>query len=312
MDARLFLEPQQGTTYDQQLVIARAAETAGFSALFRSDHFLKMGDVDGLPGPTDAWVTLAGLARETESIRLGTLVTSATFRHGGLLAVTVAQVDQMSGGRVELGLGAGWFEAEHLGHGVPFPALGDRFDLLEDQLAIITGMWATPVGENFDHTGPALSVSGSPGLPKPAQSPRPPIVVGGRGPNRTPRLAATYADEFNQAFEGLEQYRTQLGRVRAACEARDRDPDSIVQSIALIVCCGEDEAAVRRRASAVGREPDELRENGAAGTPEEVVAKIASYADAGAQRIYLQFLDLSDLEQIQLLGKDVLPELAML
>lgn len=310
VDVRLFLEPQQGATYRDQLGVARAAEAAGFSALFRSDHFLKMGGVSGLPGPTDAWVTLAGLARETKTIRLGTLVTSATFRHGGLLAVTVAQVDEMSGGRVELGLGAGWFEDEHVGHGVPFPPLGERFDLLEDQLAVITGMWDTPIGDTFDHAGPTLTVRGATGLPKPAQTPRPPIVVGGRGPKRTPRLAATYADEFNQAFEGLEQFRAQRDRVRAACEARDRDPDSLVQSIALIVCCGEDEAAVKQRAAAIGREPDELRANGAAGTPEEVITKARAYAEAGADRIYLQFLDLSDLDQLALLGERVLPELA--
>lgn len=310
MDARIFLEPQQGATYDDQLAVTLAAEAAGFSAVFRSDHFLKMGDVSGLPGPTDAWVTLAGLARDTSTVRLGTLVTSATFRHAGVLAVTVAQVDQMSGGRVELGLGAGWYEAEHHAIGVPFPGLGDRFDLLEDQLAVITGMWATPIGGRFDHDGRVVSVSGSPGLPKPTQQPRPPIVVGGRGPKRTPQLAATYADEFNQAFEGLEQFSAQRGRVRAACEQQGRDPDSMAMSVALIVCCGEDEESLERRAAAVGRELDELRMNGAAGTPEEVVAKLASYAEAGADRVYLQFQDLTDLEQLSLLGDRVLPELA--
>lgn len=312
MDVRIFTEPQQGATYGDQLAVARAAEAAGFSAYFRSDHFLKMGDVTGLPGPTDAWVTLAGLACETSTIRLGTLVTSATFRHGGVLGITVAQVDEMSGGRVELGLGAGWFAEEHAAYGIPFPELGDRFDLLEDQLAVITGMWGTLVGETFDHAGPALTVVDSPGLPKPVQRPRPPIVIGGGGPTRTPRLAATYADEYNLPFNPVERFVEQRDRVRAACEAIDRDPDSIVMSVAVVVCCAIDEATLRRRADFLGRELDELRENGATGTPDEVVAAVRAYADVGADRVYLQFQDLSDLEQIELLGEEVLPALSEL
>ncbi|MEO1062651.1 MAG: LLM class F420-dependent oxidoreductase [Actinomycetota bacterium] len=312
MDVRIFTEPQQGATYGDQLAVARAAEAAGFSAYFRSDHFLKMGDVTGLPGPTDAWVTLAGLARETSTIRLGTLVTSATFRHGGVLGITVAQVDEMSGGRVELGLGAGWFAEEHAAYGIPFPDLGDRFDLLEDQLAVITGMWGTPVGEPFDHAGPVLTVVDSPGLPKPVQRPRPPIVIGGGGPTRTPRLAATYGDEYNLPFNPVERFVEQRDRVRAACEAIDRDPDSIVMSVAVVVCCATDETTLRRRADFLGRELDELRENGATGTPEEVVAAVRAYAEVGADRVYLQFQDLSDLEQIELLGEEVLPALGEL
>ena len=148
MELRIFTEPQQGATYDDLLAVARRAEELGFDAFFRSDHYLTMGG-DGLPGPTDAWVTLAGLARETSRIRLGTLVTSATFRLPGPLAISVAQVDQMSGGRVELGLGAGWFEDEHTAYGIPFPPLGERFDRLEEQLAIITGLWSTPAGRDL-------------------------------------------------------------------------------------------------------------------------------------------------------------------
>ncbi|MEM8902126.1 MAG: LLM class F420-dependent oxidoreductase [Actinomycetota bacterium] len=312
MDVRIFTEPQQGATYGEQLAVARAAEATGFSAWFRSDHFLKMGDVSGLPGPTDAWVTLAGLARETSTIRLGTLVTSATFRHGGVLGITVAQVDEMSGGRVELGLGAGWFEAEHDAYGIPFPDLGDRFDLLEDQLAVITGMWDTPVGATFDHRGTVLTVKDSPALPKPVQRPRPPIVIGGGGPKRTPRLAAAYGDEYNLPFNPVHRFVEQRDRVRAACEELGRDPDSIVMSVALVVCCATDEAEMSRRADRLGREPDELRENGAAGTPEEVIASVQEYAEAGATRVYLQFQDLADLEQIDLLGERVLPALGEL
>src|SRR5580704_10818810 len=148
MKVRIFVEPQQGATYQQLLEVARVTEAGGFDALFRSDHYLTMGG-DGLPGPTDAWVTLAGLARETSRIRLGTLVTSATFRWPGVLAISVAQVDAMSGGRVELGLGAGWYDGEHTAYGIPFPALGERFERLDEQLAIITGLWSTPPGERF-------------------------------------------------------------------------------------------------------------------------------------------------------------------
>ena len=148
VDLRIFTEPQQGATYDDLLAVASTAERLGFGAFFRSDHYLGMG-TDGLPGPTDAWVTLAGLARDTTTIRLGTLVTSATFRRPGPLAITVAGVDQMSGGRVELGLGAGWFDGEHRAYGIPFPGVQERFDRLEEQLAIVTGLWSTPVGGRF-------------------------------------------------------------------------------------------------------------------------------------------------------------------
>ena len=185
MDLRIFTEPQLGATYDDLLAVARAAEELGFDAFFRSDHYLTMGSISGLPGPSDAWTTLAGLARDTSRIRLGTLVTSATFRHPGPLAITVAGVDHMSGGRVELGIGAGWYEAEHAACAIPFPPLGERFDRLEEQLAIITGMWATPTGQTFDFAGRHYQVAASPGLPKPAQATLP-IIIGGGGPKRTP------------------------------------------------------------------------------------------------------------------------------
>jgi F420-dependent oxidoreductase-like protein len=182
MEFRAFVEPQQGATYADQVAVAQTAEESGFSAFFRSDHFLAMSG-DGLPGPTDSWVTLGAIARETSTIRLGTLVTSATFRHPGPLAVAVAQVDEMSQGRVELGLGAGWFEDEHQAYGIPFPPLGERFDRLGEQLDIISGLWSTRPGETFDYTGKHYTITGSPGLPKPVQSPYPPIVVGAQAPN---------------------------------------------------------------------------------------------------------------------------------
>jgi alkanesulfonate monooxygenase len=263
---------------------------------------------EGLPGPTDAWVTLAGLARDTSSIRLGTLMTSATFRYPGPLAISVAQVDQMSGGRVELGIGAGWFEAEHTAYGIPFPDVGERFDRLEESLAVITGLWGTPVGERFGFDGTHYRLSDSPALPKPAQSPRPPLLIGGKGKRRTPALAARYADEFNIPFESLDRTREIFGRVRGACEADGRDPASLTCSNALVLCCGGDEAEVTRRAAAIGRDIDELRENGLAGTPEEVVDKIGRYAEVGAERIYLQVLDLADLDHLELVAEKVMPQ----
>ena len=285
--------------------MAQAAEAAGFDAFFRSDHFLTMGG-DGLPGPTDSWVTLGAIARETERIRLGTLVTSATFRLPGLLAVQVAQVDAMSGGRVELGLGAGWYDAEHAAYGVPFPPTGERMERLEEQFAIVGGLWDTPVGETFSFDGKHYHLKDSPALPKPVQRPRPPLIAGGGGPTRTPRLAATYADEFNLPFSSLADTEAQYRRVRAACEDRGRDPSTLRLSAAQTVCCGIDEADVQRRAANIGRKADELRASGVAGTPDEVVARLQAFAGIGAQTVYLQVLDLDDLEHIELLAKEVL------
>lgn len=303
MELRIFTEPQQGATYDDLLAVAREAEELGFGAFFRSDHYLGMG-TEGLPGPSDAWITLAGLARDTSTIRLGTMMTSATFRHPGPLAISVANVDQMSGGRVELGIGAGWFEAEHTKYGIPFPSTGERFDRFEEQLAIITGLWATEGG--FSFSGSHYAVTDSPGLPKPTQA-KPPVLIGGLGKKRTPALAASYADEFNLPFVDEATTEAQFARVAAACEAIDRDPATMTWSNALVVCVGADEAEVARRAAAIGREVDELRENGLAGTPAEVVEKIGRYAALGAQRVYLQVLDLADLDHLRLVAAEVMP-----
>ncbi|MEV0153955.1 LLM class F420-dependent oxidoreductase [Micromonospora sp. NPDC050686] len=309
MELRIFTEPQQGASYDQLLAVARAAEDAGYGAFFRSDHYLKMGSGSGEPGPTDAWTTLAGLARETSRIRLGTLMTAATFRLPGPLAIAVAQVDQMSGGRVELGIGAGWYADEHTAYGIPFPPVGERFDRLAEQLAVITGLWETPVGKTFDFAGTYYPVSDSPALPKPVQDPRPPILLGGMGPKRTPRLAARYADEFNLPFVSVDDTAAQFARVRAACTAIGRAPDTMRWSNALVVCCGRNDAEVARRAAAIGREPAELRENGLAGTPAELVDRIGRYAAVGSQRLYLQLLDLDDLDHLELVAAEVMPQL---
>ncbi|MFI5626957.1 LLM class F420-dependent oxidoreductase [Nocardioides sp. NPDC051685] len=310
MELRIFTEPQQGASYADILAVAQKAEELGFGAFFRSDHYLKMGSVDGLPGPSDAWTTLAGLARDTSTIRLGTLVTSATFRLPGVLAIQAANVDDMSDGRVELGLGAGWFEEEHEAYGIPFPTLGERFDRLEEQLEIITGLWATEPGDTFSFEGKHYTIKESPGLPKPVQTRGHagsiPVIVGGGGKKRTPTLAATFADEFNAAFVSVEDSQALFENVGRFIEAAGRD-DSMVFSAAQVLCVGKDEDEIARRAAAIGREPAELRENGLAGTPDEVVAKIKRFEDAGASRIYLQVLDLSDLDHLALVADEVMP-----
>jgi len=309
MELRIFTEPQQGASYDTLLRVATAAEHLGFDAFFRSDHYLKIGNVSGLPGPTDAWITLAGLARDTSRIRLGTLVSPVTFRFPGPLAVSVAQVDNMSAGRVELGFGAGWFGAEHAAYAIPFPDTRERFDRFAEQLEIITRMWETPAGDLFNYTGTYYSVTDSPALPKPAQQPRPPVIIGGGGHTRTPRLAASFADEFNLAFRSLDDTAAAYDRVRHACEAVGRDETTMRFSAAQVVCCGRTAEELTRRAAAIGRDVDELRQNGLTGTPDDIAAKIAKFAGIGATRMYLQVLDLSDLDHLELLS-ELIPAVA--
>jgi len=304
VDLRIFTEPQQGASYDDLLRVAKTTEECGFDAFFRSDHYLSMGEGDGRPGPTDAWVTLAGLARETSRIRLGTLVTPTTFRLPGPLAITVAQVDQMSGGRVELGLGAGWYDAEHTAYGIEFPQVRERFDRFAEQVEIIDGLLTTPVGATYSFTGAHYQLTDSPALPKPVQSPRPPIILGGAAKSRSAALAARYADEFNVGFDRAGTAE-KFARVRAAAALTGRE---LIYSVAQPVCVGRDEAEVRRRAEAIGQTVDELRENGIAGTPDEVVARIGEYAALGASRVYLQLLDLSDLDHLELIASTVLPQ----
>jgi F420-dependent oxidoreductase-like protein len=298
---RIFTEPQQGATYDDLLCVARRAEELGFGAFFRSDHYLAMGDAlaaGGVPGPTDAWITLAGLARDTSTIRLGTLVTAATFRSPGVLALSVANVDHMSAGRVELGLGAGWYEQEHTAYGIPFPELGERFDRLEEQLQIVTGMWSTPTGQHFDFVGDHYRLTDSPALPKPIQDEGIPIIIGGNGRRRTPGLAARFASEFNLGFRSVADFTAQRQRVIDACSVVGRDPASMTFSAALVVAVGRDEDEFIRRASAIGREPDELRKDGIAGVRDDVAVALQRWQDAGADRIYLQVLDLADLDHL--------------
>jgi F420-dependent oxidoreductase-like protein len=309
VDFRVFVEPQQGASYTDQLAVAKAAESLGYSAFFRSDHYVAMSG-DGLPGPTDSWVTLGGLARETSTIRLGTMVTSATFRHPGPLAISVAQVDEMSGGRVDLGIGAGWFEEEHAAYAIPFPPLRERFERLTEQLEIITGLWSTPEGQTFDYTGSHYTVTDSPALPKPVQRPYPPIIIGGQGPKRTPALAAGFATEFNVPFSSIDVIKTQYERVAAAVTAAGRPADSMTYSACFVVCAGRDDAEISRRAAAIGRDVDELRTNTPlVGTPAEIVDTLDAFAEAGVQRVYLQVLDLSDLDHLELFADGVVSQL---
>lgn len=310
MRLRIFLEPQQGATYEDQLAVARAAEDLGFDALFRSDHFLHMGDhASGLPGPSDAWITLAGLARDTSRIRLGTLMTAATFRYPGPLAVSAAQVDRMSNGRVEFGFGAGWYEAEHTAYGIPFPATArERFDRYEEQLDIITGLWGTPEGGTFRYEGKYYRLSEGPALPKPQQGPYPPVLIGGTGAKRTPRLAAKYADEYNVPFSSVQDTEAAFERTRQAVGAAERSAP-MVYSAAQVLCVGRGEAEIAARAGRIGREVAELRENGLAGSPDELVDRIGRFKAIGAERLYLQLLDMSDLDHLELVASRVVPQL---
>ncbi|MHC2997763.1 LLM class F420-dependent oxidoreductase [Microbacterium sp. HJ5] len=307
MEYCLFTEPQQGASYDDQLAFARAGERLGFDGFFRSDHYLRIGDGDPLPGPTDAWTTLAGLARETSRIRLGTLVSSVTYRQPGILAIQVAQVDAMSGGRAELGLGTGWFEREHRAYGIPFPA--KRFDLLEEQLELITGLWQTPLGQTYSFAGEHHELTDAPPLPRPVQS-RVPVIVGGAGPRRTPDLAARFATEFNIGFRPEAEIAERFAGVRAACERVGRDPATLKLSVALTTLAAASASELEHRAARIGRTVDQLRgDTNIVGSRDEIAAKIERLVALGAQRVYLQLLDLQDIGQVEYIGQEVLPHL---
>lgn len=306
MRCAVMIEPQIGASYADQLRVARHAEDLGFEGFFRSDHYMTARADLGLPGPSDAWTTLAAIAVQTSRIRLGTMVSSATFRLPGPLAISVAGVDHMSNGRVELGLGAGWFEREHQAYGIPFPRVGERFDRLEEQLAIITGLWRTPVGEQFSFAGKYYELVDSPALPKPVQTPGPPIVVGGHGKRRTPMLAAQYADEFNVPFVSLDESRAAFERVREASERVERTAAGrrpLVLSAAQTTACGRTDGEARQRAANAGTTPTLF------GTPDRIVEQIGQFAEIGATRLFLQILDLADLHHLDVIASQVLPQL---
>lgn len=310
MDLRIFTEPQQGASHADLLAAAKATRSAGFSAFFRSDHVLAMGTT-GLPGPSDTMVSLAALAAQVPDIKFGSLVNSATFRHPSMLAIAAATIDDISEGRLELGLGAGWFAEEHRAYGIPFgDSFGERFDRLTEQLEIITGLWATPVGAEFDYHGSHFTLNGAPGLPKPVQrnssgTPAIPLILGGSGPRRTPALAARFAADFNVGFRERDFILAQHDRVRRACEEIGRDPGDLVYSVSMAVCCAADDAGLAERARRMDRDLGKLRRDGLAGTPDEILTKLEDYQSAGVRRFYLQVLDPTDLDHIAYLGEHV-------
>ncbi len=304
---RVLMEPRHGSRYDDILAMARATEQAGFDAFFRSDHLMGVDPTDRTYQPTDSWTTLAGLARDTERVRLGTLVTAATYRQPGLLATIVSTVDQMSGGRVELGIGTGWYEREHAAFGIGFPETGVRFDRLEEELAIIKGLWTATPDEPFSFDGTHFRVEANHSPPVVTQRPHPPIIIGGGGAKRTPALAARYADEFNGALGG--PLRERFDRFSRACEAIGRDPNEPRYSAVLPVACGTTAADRKRRAAVMGSEL--IIAHAAIGSPEEVTQRVQALGSAGADTIYFQILDIHDLDQIALLGAEVLPHVTM-
>ncbi len=307
MRLRLLVEPQQGASYDDVLRFAVEAERLGFDGLFSSDHYLATGTMPSPLPPCDAWTTMAGLARDTTRIKLGTLVTPITFRRPGQLAIMARQVDAMSGGRVTLGLGAGWYEPEHEAYGLPFPDTATRFRKLEEQLQIVRGIWETPAGETFTFKGRHVTLKDVPGYRGPQPGCRPSILIGGSGQRTTPRLAAGYADEYNVPVRSLDVTRAQFERARQACGRLGRDPGSLVLSAAQTLCVGESAAELGRRAGRLGRSVEDLTAAGLAGTVDQVIEKIGAFAGVGATRLYLQCLDLTDVEQLHLVAERIMP-----
>jgi F420-dependent oxidoreductase-like protein len=305
----ILVEPRHGMTYDQLLAMARTAEDSGLDVFFRSDHYQGTDASDETYQPTDSWATLGGLARETSRVRLGTLMTAATFRLPGPLGVAVATVDAMSGGRVELGIGTGWYEAEHRRFGIPFLSTRERFDRMEEQLAVITGLWRTPPGQRFSFDGAHYRVEECFTFPRPAKGP-PPIVIGGEGPRRTPRLVARYAQEYNATLSDPPTVRRLFSRVSEVCEAEGRDPATLRLSVvAPRVSCGRNDAEVARRREILGPRTGIIPDYALHGTPDYLADRLAEWLKVGVTRIYIHYHDVTDLDQIQLLGEEVAPRL---
>jgi F420-dependent oxidoreductase-like protein len=305
---RVLMEPRHGATYDRILAMAQATEKAGFDAFFRSDHYLGIDSGDQGYLPTDSWTTLGGLARETSQVKLGTLMTAGTYRNPAVLAMAVASVDQMSGGRICLGIGTGWYEREHQAFGIPFPSMGERFDRLEEAMQIITGLWTTPPGETFSFDGRFWQLDQCANFPALVQSPRPEIIIGGTGPRRTPLAAARYADEFNSgAGHGVTE---RFANVRRVCEEIGRDPATLRMSATHQVVCGTTREEARQRLARLGPPGERMLANGIVGTPQDVVDGLQGLAVEGCEIVYLHVFDIDDLDHIALIGSEVAPQLA--
>ncbi|KOV35581.1 F420-dependent oxidoreductase [Streptomyces sp. XY431] len=303
MTLRLLVEPQQGTTYAAVAAFAREAERLGFDALMTSDHLLRIGDGDPGPGPLHAWTTLAGLARDTERIRLGTMMSAATFHQPAVLALMAAQVDAMSGGRLTLGVGSGWYEREHQAYGLEFPGVAERFDRLEDTLEIVTRLWAAEPGTEVSYQGLRTGIDRCPALPRPVQRPRPPLLVGGQGKRRTPLLAARFADEFNIPFGAPADVAAGIDRLTKACAEVGRAPAEVTVTAAVVLCVGRDTRELAARVLDTGEPVEEIRGYGAVGTPEEIAETLTAYRDAGAVHWYAQINNPADLGQLPLLAE---------
>ncbi|MFG1995331.1 LLM class flavin-dependent oxidoreductase [Actinoplanes sp. NPDC048988] len=301
MDVFVNLEAQAGATYHDQLRIALIAERNGIGGVFRADHVRGFGALQP-PGPSDAWTVLAGLARDTTTVRLGTLMTCAPLRLPAMLAMTTAGVDRMSGGRLELGIGAGWFESEHRSAGARLNSPAERLQQLHEYLEIVTGLWRCPPGETFTHHGRFYHVEDNPGLPKPAQTPRPPIIVGGNGRRQTPALAARFADEYNLPRATPARAQAHVTRAQQACQAAGRDPATLRISVTLQLCCGSSVMQADARARRYGWDGDQ---DTVTGTPGDLLQHLAVYADAGISRVYAHITDFRDEEHIALLGAAV-------
>jgi F420-dependent oxidoreductase-like protein len=305
----LMIEGQEGVSWDEWVALARACEEYGLEGLFRSDHYQSVFDATGR-GSLDAWATLAGLAAVTERIRLGTMVSPATFRRPSILARMVATVDHISGGRVELGLGAGWNQAEHDAYGFPFPDLGERVGILEEQLEIIHRQWTE---DEFSFEGRHYRLQQSRAEPKPVQRPHPPIVIGGAAGPRVARLAARWADEYNTTFASPDECRERRARIVAACEQAGRSP--IPFSLMTACCVGRDReetlARAQRRCERSGRDDDPAGllddDSKLVGTVDDVLSGLGAYRDAGVERVFLQHLDHTDLDMVRLIGEELVP-----
>ncbi len=308
MKLRVLMEPRHGATYDRVAAMAKTTEEAGFDGFFRGDHYLGIDSTDPDYLPTDSWTTLAGLARETSTVKLGTLMTAGTYRNPAVVANAVATVDQMSNGRVCLGIGTGWYEREHQAFGIPFPPIGERFDRLNEEMQIIIGLWTTPPGQTFSFDGKFWQLDACANFPVLVQQPRPEIIIGGTGPRRTPLMAARYADEFNSgAGDGC---RERFENVRRICEEIGRDPATLRMSATWQVICGSTKAEAEQRLARLGAPGERMLARGLVGTPSELVAACERLAEDGCETLYLHIFDIDDLDHLRLIGAEVVAQVA--